>query len=371
MSKVYTRYRQRGPEDEAGGELTADGLGHYGRPLLEVEDLKVYFGSHRHPIRAVDGVSFMAYEGECLGLVGESGCGKSTLGRAVLRLEKPTSGRVRFAGKDVLRLEGDALQRYREQAQMIFQDPYGSLNPRLSIGGALTEVMSVHKRGQRRDRKEMAGTLLESVGLDAAYMDRYPHEFSGGQRQRIGIARALAVDPSMLIADEPVSALDVSVQVQILNLMKDLQRQHGLTYLFVAHDLAVVRYICDRILVMYLGRIVESGSAERLYARPAHPYTQALLASVPDVDRGLQARGKDRRRAVLKGDVPSPSLEIKGCPFHTRCPHATDECRERTPSLRTVAPGHQAACHYAERFLGPAQGTAFGVEPGDEAPVAG
>ncbi len=371
MSRVYARYRQRGDEEESFGEVTEDGRGHYGRALLEVEDLKVHFGSHRHPIRAVDGVSFTVYEGECLGLVGESGCGKSTLGRAVLRLEPATAGRVRYGGSDVLRIEGEALQRYREKAQMIFQDPYGSLNPRLTIGGALTEVLTVHKRGHRRERRAMAEALLDSVGLDAAYMDRYPHEFSGGQRQRIGIARSLAVNPSLLIADEPVSALDVSVQVQILNLLKDLQRQHGLTYLFVAHDLAVVRYICDRILVMYLGRIVESGAAERLYARPAHPYTQALLTSVPDVDRGLQSRGSGRRRAVLKGDVPSPSVEIKGCPFHTRCPHATDECRARTPSLRTVAPGHQVACHYAERFLGPAEGVGAVEALGDASPSVG
>lgn len=323
----------------------------YGRKILHVEGLKVYFGERRRPVRAVDGVTFTIFEGECVGLVGESGCGKSTLGRAILRLEESREGQIIFKNQDVLALEKSDMVAYREEAQMVFQDPYGSLNPRITIGAAIVEVLKAHRVGDRRSRREIAGDLLVSVGLDSAYMDRYPHEFSGGQRQRIGIARALAVSPSFLIADEPVSALDVSVQVQILNLLKDLQKQRGLTYLFVAHDLAVVRYICDRVLVMYLGRIVESASSSRLYTNPSHPYTRALLAAVPDVDKGLKARGEERKSVSLKGDVPSPMEEIKGCAFHTRCPFAKDICRHETPPLTSVGPGHEVACHFADDFV--------------------
>ena len=316
--------------------------------LLKVEDLRVYFGKRRAPVRAVDGVSFSIQPGESVGLVGESGCGKTTLGRAIMRLVDVHSGRIDFAGKDVAPLNNRELQAYRKRVQMIFQDPYGSLNARMSVGNAIQEVMQVHRMGGRAERRKRAQDLFHAVGLDPGYMDRYPHEFSGGQRQRIGIARALAVDPQLIIADEPVSALDVSVQVQILNLMKDLQQELNLAYLFIAHDLAVVRYICDRILVMYLGKIVESGTPDKILTRPTHPYTQALLSAVPDVDKGLKSRTEGSDRIVLKGDVPSPTRLIPGCPFHPRCPIARDRCRSEIPELREIRSGQWSACHFAE-----------------------
>lgn len=316
--------------------------------LLRVDGLRVHFGKPRQPVRAVDGVDLFVKPGESVGLVGESGCGKTTLGRAIMRLVDVTAGRIEFAGRDIATLRGAELVEYRRQAQMIFQDPYGSLNARMSVGNAIQEVMQVHRLGTRAERRARAAALFDAVGLDPAYLDRYPHEFSGGQRQRIGIARALAVDPQLIIADEPVSALDVSVQVQILNLMKDLQQRMGLAYLFVAHDLAVVRYVCDRIYVMYLGRIVESGTPDTLFSRPAHPYTQALLSAVPDVDKGLRARRGGTDRVVLKGDVPSPVRRIDGCPFHPRCPVAQDRCRTEVPALRALTAEREAACHYAE-----------------------
>lgn len=316
--------------------------------LLTVEDLRVYFGKERAPLRAVDGVSFSIQPGESVGLVGESGCGKTTLGRAIMRQVDLHSGRIEFGGTDIAPLAGRALAGYRKRVQMIFQDPYGSLNARMSVGGAIEEVLQVHKLGDRPARRKRARELFDAVGLDSSYMDRYPHEFSGGQRQRIGIARALAVGPQLIIADEPVSALDVSVQVQILNLMKDLQKELNLAYLFVAHDLAVVRYVCDRILVMYLGKIVESGSPDEILSRPTHPYTQALLSAVPDVDKGLRARKEGSDRIVLKGDVPSPTKVIPGCPFHPRCPIAQDRCRQEAPALRGIRPGQHSACHFAE-----------------------
>ena len=317
-----------------------------------MRDLKVYFGPKRRPVRAVDGVTMGVARGESVGLVGESGCGKSTLGRAILKLEKITSGVVLFEGEDVSALKGERLRHLRRRAQMVFQDPFGSLNPRLSVGHAITEVLKVHGAGRSAERWARAAELFRAVGLDESYLRRYPHEFSGGQRQRIGIARALAVKPALLIADEPVSALDVSVQVQILNLMKDLRKAMDLSYLFVAHDLAVVRYVCDRILVMYLGRIVESAPADGLYRRPAHPYTEALLSAVPDVDKGLRSRkGKGGGRIVLKGDIPSATKVIPGCPFHPRCPRAQGRCRQEEPPLREVAPGRLSACHFAEDLL--------------------
>ena len=316
--------------------------------LLTVENLRVHFGPSHQPVRAVDGVDLTVQPGESVGLVGESGCGKTTLGRAVMRLADLQSGRIRFEGRDIAGLHGRELMAYRKQVQMVFQDPYGSLNTRMSVGNAVQEVMQVHRIGSRADRRSRAADLFTSVGLDPDYMDRYPHEFSGGQRQRIGIARALAVGPKLIIADEPVSALDVSVQVQILNLLKDLQQQRQLAYLFVAHDLAVVRYVCDRIMVMYLGRIVESGTPDELFNQPSHPYTRALLSAVPDVDKGLKARASGSTRTVLKGDVPSPTQVIPGCPFHTRCPIAQDRCRAEAPALRPIRPGQQAACHFAE-----------------------
>ena len=323
------------------------------KALVEVCDLRVYFGGRKNPLRAVDGVSLSVCHGETLGLVGESGCGKSTLGRAILRLEEPCSGTIRFCGKDVASLGGAGLQDFRRKAQMVFQDPFGSLNPRITVGGAIEEVLRVHMRKMNAQARRVRATgLFEAVGLDPAYLDRYPHEFSGGQRQRIGIARALAVEPQLLIADEPVSALDVSVQVQILNLLKDLKTQMNLSYIFVAHDLAVVRYVSDRVMVMYLGRIVESAPAGVLYGAPAHPYTEALLAAVPDVERGLRARTEGRRRATLQGDLPSATRIIPGCPFHPRCPRVRDRCRVEVPALRDVAPGRQSACHFAETLLG-------------------
>lgn len=321
--------------------------------LLDVRDLRVYFGTRRAPIRAVDDVSFALRRGESVGLVGESGCGKTTVGRSIMRLIDITQGEIRFGARNIAELEGRDLKGYRKQAQMVFQDPYGSLNARMTVGQAIEEVLAIHRLGDRRERRARAAETFRAVGLDPVYMDRYPHEFSGGQRQRIGIARALVVEPELLIADEPVSALDVSVQVQILNLMKDLQQKLNLTYLFVAHDLAVVRYLCERILVMYLGKIVESGRSAEVYAAPAHPYTAALLSVVPDVKKGLQARKTGAQRIVLKGDVPSPTRKIQGCAFHPRCPLAKAVCREQTPPLREVAPGRHSACHFAEDLLRP------------------
>lgn len=314
-------------------------------PLLQVENLAVHYGSDRQPVRAVDGVSFTIAPGESVGLVGESGCGKTTLGHAVMRLCTPHQGRILYQQQDVSTRYGRALKAYRKQVQMIFQDPYGALNARMTVGHALQEALQVHRIGPRRERRDRAAALFQAVGLDPLYLDRYPHEFSGGQRQRIGIARALAVDPRLIIADEPVSALDVSVQVQILNLLKDLQKDRNLAYLFVAHDLAVVRYVCDRILVMYLGRIVESGSPGEILARPKHPYTQALLSAVPDVEKGL--RHGVGQRLPLRGDVPSPAARIRGCPFHPRCPLAQDRCRQEAPQLRIADGTRQVACHLA------------------------
>ncbi len=319
--------------------------------LLEITDLHVHFNAgRRHEVRAVNGVSLAVERGESVGLVGESGCGKSTLGNAVLRLAPVRSGGIRFEDQNVLALARRALFRYRRRAQMIFQDPYGSLNPRLSIGAALEECLAVHRLGTRLERRQRVRDLLQTVGLDPDYAARYPHEFSGGQRQRVGIARALALDPVFVIADEPVSALDVSVQAQILNLLKDLQQARGLTYLFVAHDLAVVRYMCDRILVMYAGRIVEVAGGEALFERPAHPYTQALLNAVPDVEKGLQARAAGARLDIVKGEVPTAASNPAGCPFHPRCPHARDLCRREMPDEREVAPGHMSRCHFAGKL---------------------
>ena len=325
--------------------------------LLEIDNLSVQFrvreGAGRaKQLRAVDGVSFRVERGESVGLVGESGCGKTTLGLALLGLASVSGGCVRFDGEDVTRLAGASLRRFRERAQMIFQDPFGSLNPRMSIGAAIEEVLQVHRAVPRSGRAARAGELLAQVGLDPQYARRYPHELSGGQRQRVGIARALAVRPSLLIADEAVSALDVSVQVQILNLMKDLQKAGDLTYLFIAHDLAVVRYMCDRILVMYLGRIVEEGPAAALFAQPAHPYTVALLSAVPDVDKGLRGRHGGSRRIILAGDVPSATQIPPGCPFHPRCPRAEPVCRaDPPPAFREVGPARRSACHFAEQVL--------------------
>ncbi len=320
-------------------------------PLLAVEDLvKHYtseglFAAKAPPVRAVDGVSFTVGRGETLALVGESGCGKSSVGRTILRLQEPTSGRVTFDGADVFGLGREPLRALRRRMQIVFQDPYSSLNPRMTVGEAVAEGIEIHRLARTKaERAARVGALLEEVGLDASYARRYPHEFSGGQRQRIGIARALAVEPEFIVCDEPVSALDVSVQAQVINLLKDLQERRGLAYLFIAHDLAVVRQIADRIAVMYLGRIVETGPAEALLADPRHPYTQALLSAVPEPDPTAQ-----RARIVLSGDPPSPSNPPPGCPFHTRCFHPlrSERCRTEVPPLRPVH-ATLAACHYAE-----------------------
>jgi oligopeptide/dipeptide ABC transporter ATP-binding protein len=318
-------------------------------PLLSVSQLKVHFpvkqglfGAARQRLRAVDGVSFDMAASETVGLVGESGCGKSTLGRAIVRLLEPTSGQILFAGADLTRLSASKLRPLRRQLQMIFQDPYGSLNPHMTIGQALGEPLEIHRLVPKAKVAERIATLLQDVGLDPQMASRYPHEFSGGQRQRIGLARALAVQPRLIVCDEPVSALDVSVQAQIINLLRQLQQEHGVAYLFIAHDLAVVEHISHRILVMYMGRIVESGSAKAVCRSPKHPYTQALISAVPVTDPATK-----RQRILLSGDVPSPIQPPSGCPFHPRCPLAEARCRTETPLLRPMSEGHEAACHLA------------------------
>ena len=318
--------------------------------LIEVRNLKKYFPitrgiviqRHVGDVKAVDGISFSIYKGETLGLVGESGCGKSTTGRTILRLYRPTAGSVIYMGEDLAALSRKEINAYRPKMQIIFQDPYASLNPRMTVGSIISEAMIYHGIVPKSEREDRVEELLKLVGLRAYFSKQYPHEFSGGQRQRIGIARALAMNPDFIVCDEPISALDVSIQAQVVNLLEALQQKFGLTYLFIAHDLSMVRHISDRVAVMYLGKIVELTEKKELYAEPQHPYTQALLSAIPIPDPAIE---ESRELIVLKGDVPNPANPPKGCNFNTRCPKVMDVCRQRDPEYRELTPGHFCACH--------------------------
>ncbi|MBW4838851.1 MAG: dipeptide ABC transporter ATP-binding protein [Paenibacillaceae bacterium] len=316
-------------------------------PLLQVEHLKKYypigsgwFGQSQQFVKAVDDISFTVQKGETFGLVGESGCGKSTTGRSLLRLIEPTGGKVLFEGEDITALSPEALRKKRKDMQIVFQDPFSSLDPRHTVQRILEEPLIVHGVGSAKERKAMIDRLIDVVGLTQSHLQRYPHQFSGGQRQRIGIARALSLQPKLIVADEPVSALDVSIQSQVVNLLQDLQEEFGLTYIFIAHDLSVVKHICDRVAVMYLGRIVEIADKHKLYSAPQHPYTQALLSAVPEPDPD-----KKSERIILQGEVPSPANAPVGCAFHTRCPMAMEVCRTHRPELAETDNGHLTACH--------------------------
>jgi oligopeptide transport system ATP-binding protein len=348
--------------DQLTGTLAANPGIHPHDPanLVEVDDLKVHFPiragifkTTKGSVRAVDGVTFEVHRGETLGLVGESGCGKSTIGRAMIRLREPTSGSVRFDGVDLASLNSGELRRMRRRMQIIFQDPYGSLDPRMTVGSIVSEPIETHHLAKGAAKAERVAELLRLVGLDPKYVRRYPHEFSGGQRQRIGVARALAVEPEFIVCDEPISALDVSIQAQVLNLLTDLRASLGLTYLFVAHDLSVVKHISDRVAVMYLGKVVEIGPPDELYAAPGHPYTRALLSAVPVPDPVSERK---RKRVILKGDVPSPVNPPPGCRFHTRCwlyerLGKPEDCRTIEPPLDVLNGAHKAACHYSAEAL--------------------
>jgi oligopeptide transport system ATP-binding protein len=319
--------------------------------VLHVENLKKYFPIRRGvfrkqvgDVKAVDGVSFSVYRGETLGLVGESGCGKTTTGRTIIRIYEPTAGQVTFEGVDLARLRGRALRKMRRKIQMVFQDPYASLNPRMSIAAIVGEPLDVYRVKNGNSRKESVAQLLQLVGMNPDLMNRYPHEFSGGQRQRVGLARALALNPDLIICDEPISALDVSIQAQVVNLLQELQEKLGLTYIFIAHDLSMVRHISDRVAVMYLGKVVELTDREMLYRSPRHPYTIALLSAIPVADPLVEA---ERQRILLEGDLPSPANPPVGCNFNTRCPLAQSVCFDIEPEFRQVSPGHFVACHLA------------------------
>ena len=351
------------------------------RTLLSVRDLRVYFPisegliieRHVGDVRAVDDVSFDVARGETMGLVGESGCGKTTTGRALLRLYKPTAGTIEFDGVDITTLEGERLRKLRRRMQMIFQDPYSSLNPRMTVGNIVGEPLGIHGIGTKDERRERVAELLDIVGLNPNFLNRYPHEFSGGQRQRIGVARALAVNPELIVADEPISALDVSIQAQIINLLEHLQDKFELTYVFIAHDLSVVRHVSDRLAVMYLGRIVETAPSADLYVRPLHPYSVALLSAVPIPDPEVESR---RRRIILTGDVPSPVNPPSGCRFHTRCwlrdrLGNPERCTVEDPVLRPLATGHAVACHFAEEVDGAAEQMVVTGKPAPSRPSAG
>jgi oligopeptide transport system ATP-binding protein len=326
--------------------------------LIQVTNLKKHFPIRRGIIRrqvgavqAVDGISFNIHKGETLGLVGESGCGKSTAGRTILQLLTPTAGQVKFLDKDLTTLPKNELRKARRNMQMIFQDPYASLNPRMTVGRIIGEPLEIHNIGNAKSREERVQELLKVVGLNPYFVNRYPHEFSGGQRQRIGIARALATNPSFIVADEPISALDVSIQAQVVNLLDDLKAELGLTYLFIAHDLSMVKYISDRVAVMYLGRIVELAHRDELYERPLHPYSQALLSAIPIADPDKEAK---RQRIILVGDVPNPANPPQACRFHTRCSYATEICQQEDPIFRNLGSEespHMVACHHAEKFM--------------------
>jgi oligopeptide transport system ATP-binding protein len=329
------------------------------QPLLEVRNLKKYFpikggifSKTIGHVQAVDGISFSLFPGETVGLVGESGCGKSTAARAILRLIEPSAGEVIFEGQDILQLGKKPMRSLRRQMQIIFQDPYASLNPRMTVASIVGEPLEIHKIAKGREKEEKVANILEKVGLRPEHMRRYPHEFSGGQRQRIGIARALALNPKLIIGDEPVSALDVSIQAQVINLLEDLQQEFNLTYLIIAHDLSVVEHISDRVAVMYLGKIVEMSTDRELYQNPSHPYTEALLSAVPRPDPTIK-----KQRIILPGDVPSPINPPSGCRFHTRCLYAKADCKTVEPQLQDIGGGHYVACHYWQEVQAKRLGT--------------